>query len=128
MFYLRDGQLVEDDAIEKTAVDLFKERAKCNPKAPNPNVWGLGWSEKGEKISLYVQGAIEDPCDQKDRILGVEVQVRSAAAEKVYSDAETKVRFRNILPPELLKPEYNSVYPPGQLKEDPFFKTHPSGS
>ena len=102
LFRIKDAQVVEDVTIQKRAVALYRIHSKCSNTALDPNVWGIGWSPDGTRFYLLIQATVHQPCGAPSAFIGMTIKLIDGSVLEQLSTAETKHKFRLLLPQELL--------------------------
>lgn len=96
---------VRDDRVATQAVARYRARVLCDTALANPNVWGIGWSPDGKRVSVLVQstGSYQG-CGSPDEYRIMTFDVASAAVIEDLSAKEAWPRYSGWLAPNL-KPE-----------------------
>jgi hypothetical protein len=101
LFRIREADVLEDKAVAKATVSLYRQRTRCNPSALNPDVWGFGWGDGGRKIYLLAQATIHEPCGPPYGFISLVVRTSDGKILETLSRKQTKKRFGALLPSSL---------------------------
>ncbi len=103
LFRVKGNRVVEDGAIERKAVKLYRSLAKCSSAAVDPNVWGFGWSPQATRFYLLVQATVNDPCGQPKNFISMTVKLSDDSVSEQLSAARTRRKFQQFLPQGLIQ-------------------------
>lgn len=101
LFRIKGAGVYEDRAVAKTAVSLYRRRTRCTASALDPDVWGFGWGESGNKIYLLVQATVHEPCGPAYGFISLVVRTSDGKILETLSEKRTKERFGSVLPSSL---------------------------
>jgi hypothetical protein len=102
LFRIKGTEIYEDKAVEKAAASLYRRRTRCSPHSIDPDVWGFGWGDGGNKIYLFVQPTVHKPCGSPDKFITLVARTSDGKVLETLSGTQTKVRFGSQLPPPLV--------------------------
>jgi hypothetical protein len=97
-FRVMGSRISEDRRPYGVAVNDFRKSNRCDPKATNPDIWGLGWSDNDASVFVLVQRAIHDGCGP-DVFSVLRVDVSASKIVERFSEPEAQKRFGHLLPP-----------------------------
>jgi hypothetical protein len=98
LFYVFGPRAVENGRVNRSISDAFRQEDECEKSAEPPNVWGLGWSEDGQKLYVMAQTIVGGICGNAERFRGYVVNAHTGAIERVLTTSQTRSRFRQLLP------------------------------
>lgn len=102
VFVYSSGRVREDDTFERLAVKDSRARYKCRSHGDDPNVWGLGWSKDARELFVMAQTVPSEGCGPLGAIRGYVFNAERGHIKDALSATQTKRRFRNLLPENVL--------------------------
>ena len=99
----KDG-VASDLSVNRQAVSWFRSVTRCPRHAADPNVWGVGWSPRGEKLFIFIQPTVNEPCGDPSSYAGMVVKTSTGKVLKTLTMKQTKQSFGSLVPKETLAP------------------------
>jgi hypothetical protein len=101
LFRIKGSRVYEDKSVQRAAVSLYRRRTHCASAALDPDVYGFGWDNGGDKIYLLVQATVHEPCGRQDEFISLVLRTSDGKILEALSVERTKERFGSLLPSSL---------------------------
>lgn len=98
VFRLQDATVAEGPDFNRLIAAVFRKDVGCSASAASPTVRGIGWSKNGVQIFAFAQATVNNPCGVQGDFRGVVLNLKTGSIERLYSEAETRRVFRDLLP------------------------------
>ncbi len=98
VFRLQDSGVAEAPDFNKLVVTAFRKAVGCPAAAADPTMRGIGWSKDGAQIFAFAQTTVNNSCGTQGDFRGVVLNLKTGSIERLYSEAETRRVFRDLLP------------------------------
>lgn len=98
VFRLKDSGAAEVPDISKHLATAFRKDVGCPATAADPTVTGIGWSKEGAEILAFAQATVDQSCGAQGDLRGAVLNSKTGAIERLYSEAQARRIFRDLLP------------------------------
>ena len=98
VFRIQDSKVMALPDVNKLVAAAFRRAVGCPATAADPTVRGIGWSKNGAQIFGFAQATVNNPCGAQGDFRGVVLNAKTGFIEQLYSEAEARRVFRDLLP------------------------------
>jgi hypothetical protein len=98
VFRWQDSRVAEVPDLNRLVAAAFRKDVGCAPSAADPTVRGIGWSKDRAQIFAFAQATVDNSCGTQGNFRGVVLNPKTGAIERLYSEAQARRIFRDLLP------------------------------